>query len=117
MSVQTGHVPSHHGASMVANAAIATPKRPNSKIPATVNERASSEGVSGGGGGGSSGGNEEWPKWAWSIGIKGKLNTQIYKDNKVPSFFLFHGIHYTTPQLKKGCVHRFTASKWQEMLL
>ena len=104
MSVQTWHVPSHHGASMMANAAIATPKRKNSKIPATVNERSNAgvdDGGRGGVGGGRGGGdaeksasnasNEEWPKWAWSIGIKGKLNKQIYKESKVYfSLFDFH---------------------------
>ena len=76
MSLQTDHVPSCHGAAMVANAAVATPKRRNSKIPATVDERGAApaaRGVS----------DKDWPNWAWAIGIKGKLNKQIYKDHKV----------------------------------
>ena len=75
MSLQAGHVPTRHGACMVANAAVATPKRPNSKIPATVDERA--------GKGLQSGAEPEWPKWAWAVGIKGKLNKNIYKQTQV----------------------------------
>ena len=76
MSLQTDHVPSCHGAAMVANAAVATPKRRNSKIPATVDERGAAPAAHGVV-------DKDWPNWAWAIGIKGKLNKQIYRDHKV----------------------------------